>query len=242
VVSVYEANREGIFESHLYVYHPALNHWQLIGSSATGSEGSGIVSPDDAKAVFTFMPAVQTGQQPKLPELWIVDLGTGERKKLTNALDSDPNTWYAAPSWRPDGKEIVSLQLKRTPEGIVSKLVRVAAEGGESTVFLEPPIVDARYSPDGTRLAVVAESGLTVLGIPQLNSQVIVPWDTMPDYTYQAGTGLGWSASQDTIAFSFLNKKTNRFEIWTVSSNGTNLKRIYEHKDGKIVSLSFIKN
>jgi hypothetical protein len=53
--------------------------------------------------------------------------------------------------------------------------------------------------------------------------------------------GLSWAKTIDSLAFVLFNKETSEYELWTVSTDGTNVQSIHKQKDEKLIVSSFIK-
>jgi hypothetical protein len=118
--------------------------------------------------------------------------------------------------------------------------MRISRKGGEPTLLAEG-VVDACYSPDGMHLAIVATGGLQIWDPAKDERRLIVPWDTFPDYKYLA-VGLTWSKMTNSIAFAITNQTTGESELWTVSSEGNDAKKIFSTKSGRISFPTFIRN
>jgi Tol biopolymer transport system component len=208
-------------ENHLFLYDPNFQVGKRL-ITQEGVEGYGAVSPDDSRVVVEFDPQTQADKKREQGRLWIVDPASGEIKKLTT--NDEEGTWDAQPAWSPDSLEIIFLRLRLTPQGVLSKLMRVSAQGGEPMAIAED-VADACYAPDGKRLAIVAYGGLQVWDPAKNTRALIVSWSSFPDHKYLAG-GLSWSGTLDKIAFSISNMKTNQSELWTVSSNGQDARQL----------------
>lgn len=236
VVAVHEnidANRN---ENHLYLYNAGSGTWQRL-TALDGEEGYGAISPDSSSVVFEFEPKTITGEKPGQGRLWMVELHSGETKKLTT--NDEEGTWDTLPAWRPDSEEIIFLRCRFSPTGVSTKLMRVSKKGGGPTAIAEG-IVDACYLPDGERLAMVASGGLQIWDPVKDQRKIIVPWDTLPNHKYLA-VGLTWSKTLNKIAFGIINQSTGESELWIVSSEGTDAKKIHSTKGGRVSFPAFIK-
>jgi hypothetical protein len=131
------------------------------------------------------------------------------------------------------------LRFKFSDRGVLSKLINISASGGEPRLLTEG-VVDACYSPDGKRLAIVATGGLQILNLETEQRKLIVPWEKLPNYKYLSG-GLTWSRDLDKIAFGILNQNSGESELWTVSSDGSNATKIYGTKLGRISYPAFVR-
>lgn len=237
-VSVHEADAAGEVTDHLFTYDPRKNSWERP-VSMVGMEGAGFLSPDRSRVVLAFAPNAQPSQL----RLWNVELKTGETTKLTGD-DEEDGMWDGYVSWRPDGQEIIFIRMRRGQGGLTARLMHVSASGGTPAEILEPgePVVAACFAPDGNHLAMFARGGLEVFDIAAKQRKVILPWSSLNGAQFHAG-GLIWSKENDTIAFAVSNQQTKRYEIWTISSDGSNPKVIYSQNesDGRLQVSSFVQ-
>ena len=236
VVAVHETSDPKQTANHLYLYDPVSGAWQRL-TTMDGAEGFGTISPDNSRVVFEFEPKTTVGEKREQGRLWMVELSSGEARKLTT--NDEESTWDTLPTWRPDSEEITFLRCRLTQNGLLTKLMRVSSKGGAPTVLAEG-VVDACYSPDGKRLAMVASGGLQIWDQVTDERTLIVPWNDLPNHKYLA-VGLTWSRTLDRIAFGIMNQSTGESELWTASSDGTKVNKIYSTKDGRISFPTFIK-
>ena len=239
VVTVHELDPAGQVVDHLYVYSPQSRGWRRL-INKTGMEGAGYMSPDDSRVAFIFAPDTKPVQL----RPWVTNLQTGETIKLTGE-DNEEGTWDGYLSWRRDGQELTFLRLRRTPSGgLTSTLMRVPSSGGEPAELLEPGewILAACYAPDGTRLAMLTKKGLEILEISNKQRKLILTWDSLPSPQFRTG-GLIWSRDQNKIAFAILNKQAKRYEVWTISADGHDAKKIYDQDEsqGQLTVTSFVR-
>jgi len=95
------------------------------------------VSPDGEQAVF------YSYREPNFPDLFLIDLATGETTNLTNSED----LWEIEPEWSPTDNRIA---YSRGPSMGSLEIVVHDLDAGEIT-----PVghgINASWSPDGTRL------------------------------------------------------------------------------------------
>jgi len=236
IVAVHENIDPKGIENHLYLYEPGSGAWQRL-VTMDGAEGYGAISPDNSRVVLEFEPKTIAGEKRGQGRLWMVELPSGQTKKLTT--NDEEGTWDTLPAWRPDSEEITFLRCRLSQMGVLTKLMRVSRKGGEPTPLAEG-VVDACYSPDGKRLAMVANGGLQIWDPVKDERTLIVPWNTLPNHKYLA-VGLTWSQTLNKIAFGIINQSTGESELWTVSSEGSDAKKIYSTKSGRISFPAFIK-
>lgn len=229
VVTVHELDATGQVVDHLYLYNPPTSGWRRLVNEA-GMEGAGYISPDDSRVAFVFAPDTQPVQL----RPWVTNLQTGETIKLTGE-DNEVGTWDGYLSWRPDGQELTFLRLRRAPGGgLTSTLMRVSSSGGEPAELLEPGewIFAACYAPDGKRLAMLTKRGLEIVEISNKQRKVALTWESLPSPQFRTG-GLIWSRDQDKVAFAILNRQAKRYEVWTLSPDGHDAKKIYDQDESK---------
>jgi dipeptidyl aminopeptidase/acylaminoacyl peptidase len=238
VVAVHENNSfTKQIENHLYLFDTGAGTWQRL-LTQDGDEGYGLISPDNSHVVLQFEPKRVSGHKRRDDRLWLVELSSGQAKRLTT--NDEEGTWDTRPTWRPDSEEIMFLRCRITQTGVTTKLMRVSRKGLEPT-FLAEGVVDACYSPDGTQLAMVAGGGLQIWDPAKDERRLIVPWDTFPNHKY-LGLGLTWSKMTNSIAFAITDQTTGESELWTVSSEGKDAKKIFSTKSGRISFPTFIQN
>lgn len=236
VVTVYQSVDSKTKENHLFLYELAAGTWKRL-TTQKGAEGYGAISPDNSRVVFEFGAQTEEGKKPGKSRIWLTDLRSGETRQLTS--DQGEETWDSMPTWRPDSQELLFLRFKISDRGVLSKLMNVSAGGGEPKLLAEG-VVDACYSPDGKRLAMVATGGLQILDLETQQRKLIVPWENLPNYKYMSG-GLTWSRDLEKIAFPILNQNSGESELWTVSSDGANATKIYGTKVGRISYPAFVR-
>ncbi|HKY28614.1 MAG TPA: hypothetical protein VJM12_11810 [Pyrinomonadaceae bacterium] len=232
-VAVHETTSAGTIESHLYTYRPASGQWQPLVTDA--SVGEALMSPDNSKIAFVI------GSENDLGSFWIMDLKNRERRMVTNE-EKNMQTWHAYGAWRPDSQEFLFLRINRIAGGVETRLMSSKLTSDAATVLFGPEvsITAVCYSPDGTRLAALTARGLEIIKLAGLERVVIVPRESFAgSHPYPPGS-LIWSRTQDLLAFSLRNQKLGQAELWTVSTDGSNLKKIHTEKDARITATSFV--
>jgi hypothetical protein len=230
---VHEITAQGNVENHLYLFRPSNGDLRRLVNQ-DGTEAIASLSPNEANIVFEFTP---NGLPPQI-QLWILDLGTGQVRKLTNPV----GLLDRFPKWRPDGQEILFLRLRFfAPAGVESTLMRISSAGGEPSIVFgaEEEVGAATYAPSGEFFAVWSRAGLETVEAASLKRRVILPLSSLQDFDFVGG--LIWSRTEDKIAFALFNRRLNEYELWTVHSDGTDAKRIHSVRDGRIFVGAFVQ-
>jgi Tol biopolymer transport system component len=202
-----------------------------------GEEGNGAPSPDNLEFVAEIGPP-----GPQI-NLWVSDFKSKQFRQLTEGPAQDFNE-----AWRPDGQEIAFVRLLPPFPSITTQLMTVSSKGGQPTTLLgtSEGVAEAAYSPDGKRLALISINGMETLDLTTMQRSVIVPFNTLygsPIQRATEGRGMSWAKSQDKIVLIMLDFATHRDELWTVSSDGSKLQKIYTADAGvNILSVTFISN
>jgi len=201
-------------------------------------EGNGIPSPDNSKLVAEVAP-------PGAPRtnLWISDFQTKQFHQLTQGTAQDFN-----PVWSPDGQRIAFIRLTPPTPPISLQVMTVSSQGGETIVLLgaSEHVGQAAYSPDGKKLAFDSINGLETMDLTTMQRMVILTKNQLhgnPLQRITEGYGMSWAKTQDKIVLILLDLGTNRDQLWTVSSDGSNLQKIYTADIGvRIFSITFMSN
>jgi len=100
-------------------------------------------SPDGRQIVVSDRPAdVATGHSVANSSLWIINVETGDKKKLDTKGDA------IQPSWSPNGKRIAYWFIE---DGKLGEIATIPAVGGEPKIIAQSPSMDWNpvWSPDG---------------------------------------------------------------------------------------------
>ncbi len=128
------------------------------------------------------------------------------------------------PSWTPDGKSIVFSfgGYWRTRDQQVANIKMINRDGTGVQDLTSPTSNTgfASVSPDGKEIVYRSwakeDSGLRIMNLETRKVRVLTnDWDNVP----------GWSPTADSIVFTRKQKDGN-FDIFTIKSDGTNLKRV----------------
>jgi dipeptidyl aminopeptidase/acylaminoacyl peptidase len=202
-----------------------------------GEEGNGVPSPDDSEFVAEVGPP-----GPQL-NLWVSDFKTMQFRQLTTGTAQDFNA-----VWSPDGEQIVFTRLLPPFPSITSQLMSVSSQGGMPSILLGTAehVVEAAYSRDGSRLVFNSINGLETIDLSTMQRKVLLTLDQLngnPRERSPNGRGLAWAKTQDSIVLIIHDISANRDQLWTVSSDGSNFKKIYTANAGAdIQSVSFVEN
>jgi Tol biopolymer transport system component len=129
-----------------------------------------------------------------------------------------------SPAWTPDGKSIVFSfgGYWRTRDQTVAKIMMINRDGTNARDLTSATSNTgfASISPDGKEMVFRSwaknDEGLRVMNLETRQVRVLTTdWDNVP----------GWSPTADSIVFTRKQKDGN-FDIFTISSDGTNLRRL----------------
>src|SRR6202022_1761046 len=211
-----DANHAG---EQLYTYHPSDHKWETV-DTPRGSVGRAIYSPDHSKLIFSFAP-----DKSEFYKLYIKNIKTGEVRKLLFSNEKEREGYVG---WRPDSKEIVFVGLSSSSGRLSTRLLLVSEEGGDPAVVMgsDDSPGGAAYSPDGQKLCVLTKHGVEELDLDRQSRRVILDWKRLPYQGYRYGS-IGWSPRSNLIAFTILNNASKKSEIWTISPNSEDLRKVY---------------
>jgi Tol biopolymer transport system component len=234
VVLVHEAQGDSTSD-RLYLYDRVTTHWSPIDDEGAGGS-AGVVSPD-GRSIVSIRGAAGGGAKATASRagVWLFDL----QNKTSTALiaDSPPVHWHTSPAWRPNGKQIGLLDLRRGERGLALQLVMFDMDSKREEVILSPAGAFC-FSPDGAQVGSLTAEGVEVLNIASRERKLIVPWSQLHERIYNGG-GITWSRYGGKLAIGLFEKKSQTSEIWTIPLDGRAAKDLYS-APGRIRGLSFI--
>lgn len=154
-------------------------------------------SPDGSSLVYQGRDASTT----EIGNLFIVDVATGQTRRITNLVPASYNGWSMHPSFSADGQTIIF----RIPKGLDTYETRydlwsVPAAGGEPTLVV-PDASGGAYSPDGETLAYVvtarddpSSSSLMLANVDGSDPRLLAEGDRIESPRWSPdGTGIAYS-------------------------------------------------
>lgn len=230
-----ETSPEPTAAEHLDVYEPLTGKLSVF-PNLPGDPGWYAMSPDGSHVAFEYVPNPRPGE---LTGLWIADLTSGSASPL---LNFPQGIQMNAPAWRPDGREILFIQLDLTSlSRVKTTLVAVSYPGGQTRVLFGPEdgVAGVAFDPDAKNFALWSSGGLEIVGEDALDRTMVLPVSKLGGR--QLGTpGLIWGGRDNLIAFVLYDPETNQSQLWDVRPDGTGLREIYAASGGKLVLGSFV--
>ncbi|HEY7514959.1 MAG TPA: S9 family peptidase, partial [Vicinamibacteria bacterium] len=216
----YSSTRRNGKDSDLYVMSPADPRTDRRLAEVEGG-GWGVLdwSPDDKTVVVGEFLSVNESH------LWLFDVATGERKRLTPESEGEPAGYFGA-RFAPDGKSVYTVTDKDSEWRRLARLDVATGTHRYLTSHVSWDVQTFDLSPDGTTIAFETnEDGASVLrlldtatgretGGPKLPRGVLSGLEWHPD-----GTVLGFtlsSARSPADAYSF-TPASEKLERWTES-------------------------
>lgn len=235
VVSVHQSDTGDVVEDHLFVYWPEESKWRRLITDDL-IEGIAAVAHDNIRVAFVAAPKERPGDY----RIWLTDTASGKVQQIS---DDEEGTWDGYPTWHPDGHEVAFLRIRRTPAGLVTRLLVSSLDTGSATEFLssDDGVLSFCYAPDGKRIALWTKHGLEILTFIDMSRRVLLPIESLrPTYSLRA-SNISWSRTEDKIVYALLNIDTKSAEMWTILSDGSASKKIYSTQRGIIQHLSFVE-
>jgi TolB protein len=166
-----------------------------------GREGSPAFSPDGASLVFD-------SDRDGNAEIYVRRLNSGTARRLTSHPARD---WGAV--WSPDGASLVFMSNRDAPAG--ADLYRMRADGsGVERLTRTGTSRFARFSPDGSALALEVGSDIYVLSLAGRTLRQLT-------YAPEGGARPAWSPDGQRLAF--VSRRRGRSEIFTMDRDGSNV-------------------
>jgi Tol biopolymer transport system component len=234
VVSVHQSETGEIIEDHLFLFWPEEGRWhRLITEDLI--EGIAMIAPDDVRVAFVAAPKERPGDY----RIWLTDTASGKVQKIS---DDEEGTWDGYPDWHPMGRELAFLRFRRTAEGLITKLMVSRLDSGSTGVLLNTDsVLSFCYAPDGERIALWTKAGLEILKTSDMSRRVILPIDRLGSTYRLRANNMSWSRTEDKVVYAVMNIETKTAEMWTISSDGSDARKIYSTGSGTITRLSFVE-
>lgn len=217
---------------HLFLYSPKDGQLTRL-THQDGTEGFGALSPDGGQAVYEF-----TRSGGNETELWLKNLSTDQTLQLTTQTQQYTDDEF--PIWRPDGQEVWFIRAVVFPT-LSLTLMRENVSGGPPVVVFGPDqaIGGVAFSPKGDHFALRSFRGIETLDSGTLQRSVIVPLSALPSNSFWVGS-LFWSRHGDLLAWLEPVPQSNQWNIWTVRTDGTDLKIIHSETAAEMYLGGFI--
>jgi WD40 repeat protein len=144
--------------------------------------------------------------------------------------------------WRPDGREILAVQLDFQSAVPTVSLVAVDYPSGEIRTLFGPSVgvLGAAFGPDGKEFAIWSVRGLEIVREDTLQRTLVLPLSRLGGRELGI-QGLQWSAADNLIALVLRAPVTGQSQLWVVRPDGTDPREIYPAPNGQQLLLgSFI--
>jgi dipeptidyl aminopeptidase/acylaminoacyl peptidase len=222
----YTSTRRDVRDRDLWVMNPADKSSDRMLAQVSGTWDAVDWSPDDR-----FLIAMETITRAET-RLWQIDVGTGEKKRLTPAGSGGAAhlVAYGGGFYSADGK---SVFITTDAEGEFRRLARLDVATGAITTLTKRinwDIEELAPSSSGRWLAFTAnEAGIGKLYLLDTRSGAIAPIKGIPSGSVQ---GIEWRRGSDDLGFNLTSPKTpwNAFSVnvrtgvverWTRADTGT---------------------
>jgi Tol biopolymer transport system component len=185
-------------------------------------KGAGRVSPDGKRL------AVSQGDPQA--DIWILDLATGSKTRLTFGGGT-----HLQPSWSADGRRVVYVRQNGSTVVTGSTLrIRLASGGGQEETIPTPndpaTLLSPQFTPDGKSLVYTSQKGPSEIGIWTLSlengkASVVVPPPAPPARIIQErlspdGKWLAYSSTESGREEVYVTHYPSGQGRWQVSQNG----------------------
>jgi hypothetical protein len=171
--------------------------------------------------------------------LLVADLRSGQTSAL---LTLPSNVQLNAPTWRPDGREILFIRLDVSSyPRILPSLAAVSYPEGQTTTLFGPDVgvEGVAFSPDGKRFAMWTSKGLELVEEDTLHRTVVLPISKLAGRQLDTA-GLIWGARDKLIAFVLYDPTTGQSQLWDVRPDGTGLRMVYSVVRDRLFLGSFV--
>jgi TolB protein len=152
-------------------------------------------------------------------DIWVMRADGSGAKQITSSRDDE-----VEPAWSPDAKRIAFLADSRNTPG--ARIVVMSANGSHRHVIAKVPLLGPTqdeafnlqrpsWSPDGTRIAFVGASGITIVR-PDGSDGIVLPEGLHPS----------WSPDGKSLTFTRVDAGSSIGRIYVMNADGTDLRAL----------------
>jgi Tol biopolymer transport system component len=176
---------------------------ELNAVGAKDLYGQPVFSPDARR-----MAIIRNDLEKENTDLWVIDLSTGNRIKITASGERES---AQSPAWAPDGSRVAYVGLRQGAYALYQKLSN--GEGAEELLYKSnQPLVLTDWSMDGKYLTYYATDlgGGTLFALPLTGTGERKPIEIMRSKSQLTGPRL----SPDDRFLAYVSNETGRTELY----------------------------